>query len=73
MAKSIKVEISDGGQIHMELSGFQGRTCFDEADAFKRELMNAYGIETSDIKVVEKKTEVEAARLPGTQTVGHGG
>jgi hypothetical protein len=72
MAKSIKVEISNGGEIKMEYVGFPGRTCFDEADAFKRELMNAYGIETDTVKVVEKKTEVEAARLPGAQTVGHG-
>jgi hypothetical protein len=72
MAKSIKVEISNGGEIKMEYAGFLGRTCFDEAEAFKRELMNAYGIETDTVKVVEKKTEVEAARMPTGQTVGHG-
>lgn len=38
MARRIDVEISKGGQIKVEYSGFEGETCFDEAGALEKAL-----------------------------------
>jgi hypothetical protein len=38
MPRLVQVEVGRNGQVKMDFSGFEGETCYDEADALQRAL-----------------------------------
>lgn len=63
MSRRIDVEVDSHGHITVEFSGFQGETCFDEADALQRALreMGLWAIPVSVSRKSATQIEEETA------------
>lgn len=72
MARSISVEVSGDGKMHVEYGGFVGTACFNAASELQTYLQS-FGIDVEVVQVDPKKDEVEVRRLENEQKVGSGG
>lgn len=72
VARSITVEVSGEGKMHVEYDGFPGTACFNAASELQTYLQS-FGIDVEVIQVDPKKDEVEVRRLENQAKVGSGG
>lgn len=57
MPKSIVVEVKKDGSLAIELTGFEGETCFDESQTLE-EIMRGLGLKSRPVNVIKKSPEV---------------
>ncbi len=62
MEKQIKAEITPGGEVKIEFSGFPGGSCYDEADTLQRALKEL-GLWAIPVKVTPKSSSEIAREL----------
>lgn len=72
MDRTIKYVIDGDGNVSMHFDGFEGKSCYAEAEKI-RLAFDSLGMTVDVTNVIPTKEEVEVRRLDNTQRVGAGG
>jgi len=71
MPRRIDVEVGRNGQVKVEFSGFEGETCFEEAEALQR-MLKELGLWAIPVTVTPKTTAQIEDELGATKETKKG-